>query len=254
MSKMKTVFIYITALLLPSCYSVAEELLPADSVQKSKNGSASNLKLVTRLHSLGQFAYGGRIVSDNPTFDLNFTYDRKAWGFQLFKAQDLRDHSTQINFALAVINKSFHIGKRLTITPSAGFILEQSKTIADHGSDVVLILNTAYRLSPHFTIDQSSLVGNVALEPEARDWVNRLRVTYSRKHVDLIVSGWHNNKVFDAAEYLTIGTGVFYGRVKLSPAVTFSAGLSALWMPYSNDILNYPKKDGLILSVALILD
>src|SRR5262245_38081420 len=91
-----------------------------DSAQQKS--ASSNARLTVRLHSLGQFSYGGRLVSDNPVGDLNFTYDRKAWGFQLFKAVDLRDSHTPFNFTLAVLNKNFRFGRRLTVTPMAGFI------------------------------------------------------------------------------------------------------------------------------------
>jgi hypothetical protein len=224
-----------------------------DSIQKVKT-RGSNMRLITRLHSMGQFFYGGRIVSENPTLDFNFTYDRRNWGFQFFKAMDLRDNSTQINFSLAVVNKNFHIGKRLTITPSAGFILEQNHTIADKGTDVALILTTTYKISKRFTIDQSALFGNLLLEPEERDWVNRLRLMYSKNHFDISATAWHNNKVFDSAEYITYGANIFYSRMKLTPFLSMNAGVSGLIMPYSNDLENYPKTNGVIFTVALVLD
>jgi hypothetical protein len=227
---------------------------PIDSVQKAKSVPASNWRLSTRLHSMGQFAYGGRIVSENPTLDFNFTYDRKTWGLQIFKAMDLRDNNTQINFTLAVLNKSFHLGKKLTITPSAGFILEQSHSIADKYSDVTFILATGYKISKTLTIDHAALFGNLMLEPGERDWVNRLRLTYSKKHIDVSATVWHNNKVFDSAEYITYGANFFYSRIKLSPALMMNAGVSGLIMPYSNDEVDYPKRNGVIFTVGLVLD
>jgi hypothetical protein len=244
-------------LLLPALSRISTCLAspgPVDSVQKVKTNAVSNWRLTTRLHSMGQFSYGGRIVSQNPTLDFNFAYDRKTWGFQVFKAMDLKDNNTQINFTLAVLNKVFHVGKKLTITPSAGFILEQSHSIADRYSDLTMILTTGYKLSQSLTVEHAALFGNLALEPEERDWVNRFRLMYSKKHIDLSVSGWHNNKVFDSAEYVTYGASVFYSRVKLSPALMMNAGVSGIAMPYSNDETDYPKRNGVIFTVGLILD
>ena len=79
---------------------MARIIAPEDSVQKVKSEKGSNTKFAFRVHSMGQFAYGGRIVSENPVADFNFNYDRKNWGFQFFKAMDLRDRSTEINFSL----------------------------------------------------------------------------------------------------------------------------------------------------------
>ena len=244
----------ILLLLLSALISVGGDFTPLDSLKKEKAVKASNLKVMTRFHSMGQFSYGGRIVSPNPTLDFNLNYDRKNWGLQIFKAIDLRDRNTQINFTLAVVNKNFRLGKRLSVTTSAGFILEQSRTIADHGSDVVLVVSTIYRLSKVFTLDYTTLFGNLVLEPDARDWVNRFRLQYSKKHIDVMLTGWHNNKVFDTAEYITCGVSAFYSRVKISNTVSMNAGATLLIIPYSNDTEVYPKRNGLIFTLGMVID
>ena len=251
---MKLIITLILVYILINMVSTASVFDPLDSIGKTKSEKASNAKLAVRLHSMGQFTYGGRIVSENPVIDFNFNYDRKNWGFQFFKAFDLRDRNTEINFSLAVVNKNFHLGKRLTITPSAGFILEQSRTIADHGSDVALIATTSFKLSKEFTIDHSTLFANLVLEPEAKDWVNRVRLLYSKKHLDLTMMCWHNNKVFDSTEYITCAANVFFSRVKLSKTLTVSAGVTGLIMPYSSDSSAYPKRNGVIFTIMAILD
>ena len=251
---MKSIITSILAYILINMVSAASVFDPLDSIGKTKSEKASNAKLAVRLHSMGQFTYGGRIVSENPVIDFNFNYDRKNWGFQFFKAMDLRDRNTEINFSLAVVNKNFHLGKRLTITPMAGFILEQSKSIADHGSDVALIVTTGYKLSSVLTLEHSTLFANLVLEPEAKDWVNRIRLLYSKKHIDVSMIGWHNNKVFDGAEYVTFAANAFYSRVKISKTVTVSAGVSALVMPYTSDTSVYPKKNGVIFTLMAVID
>ena len=248
---MKPIILLIILWALTFPDGIAGEPVPVDSVQNIKS---SNSKLAIRLHSKGQFTYGGRIVSENPVVDFNFNYDRKKWGFQFFKAFDLLDRNTEINFSLAVVNKNFHLGKRLTVTPSAGFILEQSKSFADHGSDVALIAVTAYKLSKELTIDHSTLFANLVLEPEAKDWVNRVRLIYSKKHLDLTGIVWHNNKVFDSTEYVTCAASAFLSRVKLSKTLTLNAGVTGLIMPYTNNTEVDPKKNGVIFTLMVVLD
>lgn len=227
---------------------------PIDSAMNVQQVRASNMRLGMRLHSMGQFAYGGRVVSDNPVVDFNFTYDRKNWGLQIFKAWDLRDLRTDINFALAVVNKNIHLGKRLTLTPSAGFILEQNKSIADHGSDVVFILTSSYKLGNGFALEHSALFGNLVLEPHEHDWVNRFRFLYSKKHLDLALLCWHNNQVLDRTEYATLGLSTFISRIKVSKVVTLNGGVTGLFMPYSNDTAEYPKRNGVVLTLGAIVD
>jgi hypothetical protein len=233
---------------------IANGMDPLDSIAQTKTPKASNIRLVTRISSQGQFNYGGRLVSPNPTFDLNFTYDRKGWGFQLFKAMDLVDRSTDINFMLAVVNKSFHVGKRLAITPNVGFILEQNRTVADKGSDLTFIVTTGYKLSKTLTLEHSALVGNVLLETSECDWVNRFRLLFSKKHIDMAAMVWHNNRVFDDTEYVTCGMNAFYSRMKVSPAVSLSAGLTVLAMPYNSDPEIIPQKSGVIFTLAAVID
>lgn len=253
-NKMKPTIFFVSLISLCCAVSFARNTDLADSVQKTKLAKSSNLRLITRVHSLGLFYYGGRIVSNNPVVDFNVNYDRKKWGFQIFKALDLNDSGTPINFTLAVLNKNFHFGKRLTITPSAGFILEQSRTIADHGSDAALIVVTAFKLSRVVTLEHSTLFGNLLLEPELRDWVNRLRLLYSKNHLDFILMCWHNNKVFDSAEYVTVGFSAFYSRIKLGQTVSMNVGLTGLVMPYYSDSVANPLKNGLVLTVVMVLD
>ena len=248
---MKPIILLVNLWALTFTDGIAGEPVPVDSVQNIKSSSS---KLAIRLHSKGQFTYGGRIVSENQVIDFNFNYDRKKWGFQFFKAFDLRDRNTEINFSLAVVNKNFHLGKRLTVTPSAGFILEQSKSFADHGSDVALIAVTAYKLSKELTIDHSTLFANLVLEPEAKDWVNRVRLIYSKKHLDLTGIVWHNNKVFDSTEYVTCAASAFLSRVKLSKTLTLNAGVTGLIMPYTNNTEVEPKKNGVIFTLMVVLD
>lgn len=252
--KQTSLRIHTISVLLLSTACIAKGFGPLDSTTQAKAEKAYNTRLTARISSQGQFNYGGRLVSSNPVFDFNFTYDRKAWGFQLFKATDLVDRNTDINFMLAVVNKSFHVGSRLTITPMAGFILEQNHTVADKGSDVAFILTTGYKLSKTLTLEHSTLFGNIMLECSERDWVNRFRLLYSKKHLDLAAMVWYNNRVFDEAEYVTCGVNAFYSRVKVSDAVMLSAGVTLLAMPYDSDPELIPQRNGVIFTIAAIVD
>lgn len=227
---------------------------PADSVTTSvEKKKVSRMRLTTRLHSMGLFSYGGRLVSSSPVMDFNFQYDRKTWGFQLFKAMDLRDSRTPINFTLAAFNKNFRVGKRLTVTPMIGAILEQYTTIADHGSDAVFILITSLKVSNQITVEYTALGGNLVLEPELRDWVNRFRLLYSNGHLDVTLMGWHNNSVFDEVAYATCGASIFYSRAKLTEGLTMSAGVTGLVMAHSSDEYAMPKVHGAFFTLGFLI-
>jgi len=80
---------------------------------------------------VGLFSYSGRIISDHPALDFNFNYERKSWGFMLFKAFDLIDHLSDNNFALGLLYKNVRLGTRLTITPMPGLCWSKPGKLLD---------------------------------------------------------------------------------------------------------------------------
>lgn len=223
-----------------------------DSVRVEKKVRHSKSTLTTRFLTKGYFSFTGRIISPNPALDFFYTYDRKQWGFVVFKAFDLYDHTTTNNFTLAMFRKNFNIGKRLTITPQVGAILEQSYSFADKGSDLASIIITSYRISSNVTIDQTMIFGNLMLDPEERDMANRVRILYSKNHWDLTLLGWHNNKWIDHdnSEYFSCGANLFYSRIKVSEHLLLSAGILAVRMNYTNTESEYPTNNGIFFTLA----
>ena len=220
-----------------------------ESGKKAKE-KAAHLRLTSRLHSKGMFFYSGRIITKNPVTDINFVYERKQWGFLFFKAIDLVDRNTDINFSLAVLYKNFKLGNRVTITPNVGFILEQKKSVADQGSDAVTIVNTAIKLNRNFTFDNSAIFGNLFITNEY-NWTNRFRLLFSEKHVDATAYFWHNNKLFDGTGYASTGMTVSYSRMKLSEHLSASTGISGLLMLNSNDQEDFPMRNGIVFTLGL---
>lgn len=215
---------------------------------------ASPWKVTTRMHSRGFFSNSGRFVADNPVVDLYVTYSGKNWGLQFFKAADLSDRHTPVNFAFALVNRPFHVGKRLTVTPSAGMLLEQYDGLADYGSDATLLITTSYRISKTLLIEHSALAGNLVLTPGLRDWVNRLRLLYSHGHLDITLFGWHNNAVFDHNSYVTTGASVFVSRLKLVETVTLQAGITGLYMATASGEQTLKNANGVYATLGLSIN
>ncbi len=219
-------------------------------LKQKKSEPSAHWRLTARLHSQGIFTYGGRLGSENPTFDVNFIYDRKKWGFMAFKGLDLQDHNTFYNFALIALYKNFKLSKKITFTPYVGSFLEEANSIADKGSDAVAILITSVKLSPHWTAEHMSLLPNLVIDPEERDWINRLRLTYTAKHLDVVSSVWWNNQVFDHSYYYTTAMNVAYSRIKVSEHFFMSFGVTGLLMLHTSDEEANPNKNGLMFTIA----
>ncbi len=226
---------------------------PADSVADSSRARIATTRVTLRLHSMGMFYYGGRIVSDNPSADIMYVREGRALSIQAFKVFDLYDLHTDMNFAAAFVYKNFSIGKRLTVSPYAGFVATQLHSIADKGSDLAARLALTYKVLPELTLEHTAIVTNLALKTEDLDWVNRLRITYSKKSLDASVSVWHNNKVFDTSGYFTTAVNLTYARIRVTDHVLLNTGITSVIMPYSDNRELNPKKNGLIMTVAAVV-
>lgn len=246
---MKTLFFI---LILFAGFTASAKIDFEDSLRSAKKERHSKSTLTTRYLTKGYFSFTGRIISPNPALDFFYTYDRKQWGFVAFKAFDLYDHTTTNNFMLAMFRKNIHLGKRWTITPQVGAILEQSYSFADKGSDLASIIITSYKISNEFTIDQTMILGNLMVYPIERDMANRLRLLYTKNHWDITLLGWHNNKLIDHdnSEYFSCGANVFYSRIKVSDHLLLSAGILGVRMNYTSTEAEYPTRNGIFFTLA----
>ena len=226
--------------------------LNPNTLQDSTKKAANHVfKSTARLHSQGMFSYGGRIGSTHSAFDIQIVYERKAWGFSCFKAVDLVDHTSPNNFALAVFYKNFKLTNRFTITPHAGAFLEQPHSFAGHGSDAAFILISAFKVNPRFTIDHAALVGNLIIEPELTDWVNRIRFLYSIGHIDLTAAAWHNNRAFDRLDYTSCAFSLAINRLKLSDEFNIGFSVTDMALVQSSNTEALPRKNSVVLTLVL---
>jgi hypothetical protein len=225
----------------------------ADSVANNIPAKTSTTRFTARLNSMGMFNYGGRIVSGNPSVDFMYVREARQLSIQAFKAFDLYNVHTDMNFAAAFLYRNLNVTKRLVVSPGAGLVVAQTHSIADKGSDLAARVVLSYKISSELTLEHTALVTNLALKTDDLDWVNRFRVTYSKKFIDASVTVWHNNKVFDNTAYLTTAINLTYARVRISDHMLLNTGVTSVIMPYSNNKELYPKKNGVFLTVAVVV-
>lgn len=202
---------------------------------------------------MGMFNYGGRLVSSNPAIDFMYVREGRNLSVSAFKAFDLYDVHTDNNFTAVFLYRNFNVAKRFVVTPSLGFVAPQLHSIADKGSDFAARLAFSYKLLPHLTLEHTSIITNIALDTEYRDWVNRLRLTYSKKSIDASLTVWHNNNALDNSSYFTTAVNLAYARIRVSNHLLMSTGITSVIMPYSDDRELNPKKNGLLMTVAAVI-
>jgi hypothetical protein len=227
--------------------------LAEDSVADSSRAKVATTRFTSRINSMGMFNYGGRIVSSNPSVDFMYVREGRHLSVQAFKAFDLYNVHTDMNFTAVFLYKNFGAGKRLVVAPCVGFVAPQLHSIADKGSDLAARVVSSYKLSPELTLEHTAIVTNLVLKTDDLDWVNRFRLTYSKKSFDATVTVWHNNKVFDTAAYFTTSLSLAYARVRVSDHVLLNTSITSVIMPYSDNRELNPKKNGLIMTVAAVV-
>ena len=226
---------------------------PVDSLtdsSKTQNATLkSQIKINARLQSLGVFGYGGMIANTNPGFDVSLNYSRKHWGLFVFKAFDLYDGRSPYNFMLAMVNKPFHLSRQLTFTPNFGFVVEQCRSIADKDSDGVVFLITSYKLNHEVTFEHCARFSNTVLETQYFDWLNRFKLSYLKNHIDLSVTTWHNNNIFDDTKHTSVGGSVGYGKIPIAKHLQLSTMITAIKMVANTDKEELHAGSGISFSV-----
>lgn len=226
----------------------------ADSAEIIPVRKRSHFTVVTRVHTMGLFMYMGKVVNHNPAADIYFNYStRNGWGISAFKVVDMNDVHSHNNFAFALVSKTFHLGRKLTVTPNIGAALEQQHAFADHGSDVIVMLTSNFQITKNLTIDHSALFNNLVFETVYSDWTNRFRLMYSKAHFDATGFLWHNNAVIDKANYTSTGVSIFYNRIPLGSRVWLGAGLTSLFTIQSSNIEKLPTQSGIQFTTSLTI-
>lgn len=241
-------------IVLISAWVLALQPPTSDSTIIAAPQKKTTPSLVMRAHSLGLFTYMGKVVNYHPAGDVFFSYTtNNGWGFSAFKVADLSDIHSHNNFAFGLINKTLHLGKRLSIAPSIGISLEQQHKFVDHGSDVLAMLTTTLRLNKNLVIDHNAMFNNLIFETHFSDWINRFRILYSKNHMDVTGLVWHNNALIDGTEYTSSGISFFYNRIRLTKKVWLGGGVTDLWAMTSSNTDIAPKRNGLQFTTSITL-
>ncbi|HYC86728.1 MAG TPA: hypothetical protein VEB86_15955, partial [Chryseosolibacter sp.] len=77
---------------------------------------------------------------------------------------------------------------------------------------------------------------------------------WSKDHLDIMLTYWHNNQVFDENRYTTWGLNTAYSRIRIADRVTVSAGVTAIVTTHASGIDLSGKSSGLLLTIATTID
>lgn len=209
------------------------------------------IRTMSRVHSASFFYFGGKIAEENPAIDLSISVETPRFGYSFLKAADLADIHSSFNFALATVYGHLNNRNRIRFTPQMIVLIEQPNKLVDEGSDIGITFTSLYRVSESITIEETAICFNMVFETAHRDFINRLRLLYSAKHLDLTAMLWHNNNLLDEETHITSALSVAYNRVKISKMVRVGATLTASATLASSDTEHVAKQRALMLTISV---
>lgn len=208
------------------------------------------IRTTSRLHSATFFYLGGKIAGENPGMDVSINLETPRFGYSFLKAADLADLQSSFNFALAALYLHLNTGK-FRFTPQAIVLIEQPGKLVDKGSDMGVTFTSLYRISDVFAVEETAICFNLFFETSHLDFINRLRLLYSKRHVDLTAMFWHNNDVLDHDTHVTSAISVAYARVKISKTALISAMVTASATLASSGEERVPKENALMITISV---
>lgn len=208
------------------------------------------LRFTTRIHSSGFFNFSGRICAPTPAIDGLGLYESKKFGASIFSAKDLYDKHSDNNFTFAILYKRFKINNTFSVAPNAGVVMEGfAKSFGDR-----FFLISTVKLSKRLTVDETTLLSNL-LSSEEKEWINRIRFVYSQtEHLQLILSNWHNNAVFDDNAYMSASLQAAYNRIEISHHTYLQTAVSFFVMARSNEEVPVNEKSSVIFTLSLTVE
>ena len=224
-----------------------------DSTEK-KSAPPSPLKLISRLHSAGYFGYGGFIASHNPSADIMLKYDQPRWGYFIVKAADMYDLHSHYNFTLSMFYLNIPVGRSITISPYLGGAFDQTRKIADRGSDAMSFLTTTWRINPQISFEHVARFSNILIETDYLDWLNRFRLNYSSQHISLAGMVFSNNRIFDEDAHTSIAASASYSKIRLTEHSFLSTSITGVVVTKATDQELSDDCSGLFFSIAVSIE
>ena len=109
---------------------------------------------------------------------------------------------------------------------------------------------TTYKLTKELTIEETFILFNIVFETSYLDIINRIRLMYAKKHLDIFLMAWNNNSWVDAEKHYTGALSIAYNRVKISEHLQIGAGVMAAGTYLSSDRTEVPERKGIVFTLT----
>jgi hypothetical protein len=180
---------------------------------------------------------------------LNIFYERKAYGFFLFKSQDLEDPRSIVNYFQPGIFRKFHLRPQLQMRVFFGYLFSQTTGFRDHDSDYYAAVTAYWTISDRLKVENTVLFFDLSQSEKLAD---RLLLSYSIKGFKFDLYLWQR-VVFESKFYATSASlAVNFPKVQVSNALSIQTTFS--YLRYLTEAKpDWAMRDGFLFQIAFPL-
>ena len=209
----------VCGLLFSCCLALGFKTLAQQSVSKADRQPYS-LTLTTKLHSTGHAPYSGVYVNHHLNSEINLSWEYKQFGGFISKNVDFVDAHSSVNFSTVGIYRSFQLSKSVKLTPYLGCFLKQANSLIDQGSDMWVAVMAKVIINKWLFIENTSLVGNLLVNPTAASLANRLNVIASIGNFKLDLFAWYSHSFSNAPHFVSASLAITSPDWTITPSVS----------------------------------
>ena len=236
---MKYVAIILTSLILIVNFQ-------AKGQGKVDSSKRYDLIITPRLNSTGHFPFTGYLVNTHLNFDLNIFYQRKTYGFFVFKSHDLVQSHSIINYLQPGVFKHFPVTSSLTLGLYFGYVFSQASSFNDAGSDYYSAFTAHWNVAKGIRVENTFLIYDMINQEKIS---NRLLILISLKKFRMDFYVWQRHVPLTNAYSTSISLGLNSPKFQIFKSTTTRATLSYQRYMTENKP-DFALKDGFLFSLA----
>ncbi len=223
------------------------ELKKTNIGESKKDSLAKSAFVITpRINSAGYFPFTGAYLNRHLNADLNVFYNRKAYGFFIFKSLDLEDPHSIVNYLQPGIFKNLNISTKFKARAFFGYVFSQTSGFKDNDSDYYAAVSLYWDITKRIRLENTYLFFDLSTSEKL---ANRLFISYLLKDFKIEIYLWHRVVFEDSSSALSTSLAVNFPKIKLSEKLFIQNTLS--YMGYLTEFKpNFAMRDGFLFSIA----
>ena len=212
---------FLACLLITALLVFKQETVSAhpenDSIPKT------TLIINPRINSTGYFPFTGAYINNHINADVNVFYDRRAWGFFIFKSYDFVDPHSIVNYLQPGIFKNINISPKLKVRAFFGYLFGQTNDFKDGDSDYYTAATVYWDITSRVRLEHTALFYDLTISTKM---ANRLFVSYALKYFKFDLYVWDRYAMESGSNSVSASVAVNFPKIKLSERLLIQNTLS----------------------------